>query len=253
MRGAERGVKRRERRWRRRGLHWGLPGSLVAHRAGPYVSVRCAVPARSACLTIEHGPVMKHGATLVATLASSIVLACAPPAPTPEDPALSRLGPALAGLESPQAERLWEEASSWDEFVSASGDQARAWQQAYQQATVREDLDARARVLPGIHRVLAVAEAGCTACVGTVPALARLADRIPGIELRITDPARVGSLLGPGAAPHSLPVAVVLDGSYRVIGCWVPDPADDARADIRAMDGVITVLEAAGRDGSRCR
>jgi hypothetical protein len=158
----------------------------------------------------------------------------------------------LASLEPPELERLWAESLSWERYRDTLGGEAEPWERAYREAVIREDFEARAGVLAGVHRMLAVAEPGCAECAATLPALARLAERVPGMELRVAGPELAHALFEPGPEPVALPVVVVLDGSFRDVGCWIAQPRADRRADARALDQVILVMEDAGRGQRRC-
>jgi hypothetical protein len=187
--------------------------------------------------------------TMKKVLALAVVACWSVPGCTP-GPSLE--GVALASLEAPELERIWSEALPWDRFHETLGEAAEPWDRAYREAVIREDFEARAGVLPGVHRMLAVAEADCPECAATLPALARLAAQVPGMELRVARPELADPLFEPGAEPASLPVVVVLDGSYRDVGCWISEPRADPRADAWALDQVILVMEDAGRGLRRC-
>lgn len=167
-------------------------------------------------------------------------------------------GPAVAGgsllgnLEPHQLERLWAGALDWNEYQAQLGERAMPWRRAYEESVLREDFEARAAVLPGMHRILAVVEADCAACVAALPGLARLAERVAGVELRFTGPERTAALFEPQSPRSTLPLAVVLDQDYRTLGCWAAEPGESAGAGARALDEVIGVMEAAGAGERRC-
>jgi hypothetical protein len=121
---------------------------------------------------------------------------------------------------------LWESAQPFEAFVSASGTHRTLWEGIYRIARL-PDWSAGV-ALPGARRLLVIAEDWCGDAVNTVPILARLADEMPGLELRIiqrdTNPAVMDQYLTNGS--RSIPIVIALDEEFRELGHWGPRPSE---------------------------
>ncbi len=100
------------------------------------------------------------------------------------------------------------------------------WQEIYRRATVPEDLLGAARALPGRWYLLALSEDWCGDCVSTLPYLARLAEAVPNLEMRVLsrdgNPDLMDAHLSDGS--RSIPVVLILDESFQEVGWWGPRP-----------------------------
>ena len=120
---------------------------------------------------------------------------------------------------------LWEQALPYDRFV-AEGDQHRGlWEGIYRLVRLPEWV--YQAVPPGTcRRLLVIAEDWCGDASSTVPILARFADAVPGMSLRVLrrdeHPALMDRYLTNGS--RSIPIVIVLDESYRELGHWGPRP-----------------------------
>ena len=180
---------------------------------------------------------MKRAWNLAVVLGLCGLVACASDPPSTD-------GPTNSALDPQELRSLWTGADSWDAYSARLGPQGVDWQRSYDEMVLREDLVARAEVLPGSHRILAVAERGCAECASTVPAMARLAERVPGVELRVIAPEQALATYGDDLAADALPLVVVLDEGYRAVGCWAPTPETAELSGARALDVVLRVMEA---------
>src|SRR4051812_48793499 len=81
--------------------------------------------------------------------------------------------------------KLWDEALIFDAFVAAcKADHCGLWQGIYKLARVPDW--ARSVVPAGVHRkLLVIAEDWCGDASNTVPIIARFAEQVPGLELRV--------------------------------------------------------------------
>lgn len=121
---------------------------------------------------------------------------------------------------------LWEGALTFEQFLRQSKEEHRAlWEGIYRhlpEPTVPASLDGRRL------RLLAIAEDWCMDASSTVPALARLTEVTPAVELRIIlrdqNPAVMDRYLFEGA--RSIPVVITLDEDFRELGHWGPRPAE---------------------------
>jgi thioredoxin family protein len=124
--------------------------------------------------------------------------------------------------------KLWDQALGFDAFVAACKAQyCGLWEGIYRLARIPDW--ARAAVPPGAHRkLLVIAEDWCGDASNTVPIIARMADQIPGLELRIIMrdkfPEVMDQYLTNGS--RSIPIVIALDESFREVGHWGPRPSE---------------------------
>jgi hypothetical protein len=102
------------------------------------------------------------------------------------------------------------------------------WNEMYWKATPPEWAVRKARELGGHWKLLVLSEDWCGDASNTLPALARFAEAIPGIELRVLkrdeNPELMDRYLTNGS--RSIPLAIVLDEAYEPVGRWGPRPAE---------------------------
>ncbi len=125
----------------------------------------------------------------------------------------------------PDFRNLWNAAQTFDAFVAPSSKHKALWQGIYRIARVPEW--ATAAVPPaGYRRLLVIAEDWCGDAVNTVPILAKLADAVPGIELRILARDQNPDLMDRYLtnASRSIPIVIALDEEFRELGYWGPRP-----------------------------
>jgi hypothetical protein len=122
----------------------------------------------------------------------------------------------------------WEAALDFEAYVAAAENRPELWRDIHARARVAPAAAARVAALPGSWRLLVLSEDWCGDAVNTVPFLARLAEAVPNLQLRI---------LGRDANPdlmdthltgtsRSIPVAIVLDEDFRERGWWGPRPTE---------------------------
>lgn len=101
------------------------------------------------------------------------------------------------------------------------------WHEIYRRAVVPSALLERARALPGRWRLLALSEDWCGDCVNTLPYLARLAEAVPNLELRVLsrdgNPDLMDAHLSNGS--RAIPVVMILDEDFREVAWWGSRPA----------------------------
>lgn len=165
----------------------------------------------------------------VLTTCLAVVLAAGCATATRADEPVARRG---AGTDpappTPDVEALWAEALTFNSFLDGVRARRDAWHGNYRDAVVDDELVERLRALPGRYRLLAVSLDGCTDSVVNIPGLARLVERVPGLELRIVDAGRGRALMERHRTPDgrtATPTIVLLDGQFDVVGCWVERPA----------------------------
>lgn len=116
---------------------------------------------------------------------------------------------------------------TWDAFVASAQKYQDLWSIGVRRVTLSEvtaRLVAAVRIAP---RIAVLNEDWCLDAVSSVPAIVRLAQEIPGAEVRIfgrdANPDLMDAHLTNGS--RSIPVAIVHDADFRELGCWGPRPA----------------------------
>lgn len=121
---------------------------------------------------------------------------------------------------------LWAGATPWREYLRPEMDQAALWRGVYEHV-----------VIPGwalegflaspVRRVLVLVADWCGDAANSVPVLARLAELVPGMELRLLErdanPEVMQRYVTNGT--KSIPIAIALDTEFRELGHWGPRPA----------------------------
>jgi hypothetical protein len=101
------------------------------------------------------------------------------------------------------------------------------WEGIYRNARAPED---PASMLPAgtALRIIMIAEDWCMDTNNTAPFLARFAEALPGVELRIllrdANPDVMSRYLTNGA--KAIPVVIVMDEAFRELGHWGPRPSE---------------------------
>jgi hypothetical protein len=119
---------------------------------------------------------------------------------------------------------LWSHALTFEQFLLQSKEEHRAlWEGIYRHLPV----PATAASLNGRPlKLLVITEDWCMDASSTIPALARLAEQAPSVELRILlrdqHPEVMSRYLTNGA--RSIPIVIGLDSEFRELGHWGPRP-----------------------------
>ncbi|MBL0172956.1 MAG: thioredoxin family protein [Gemmatimonadaceae bacterium] len=115
------------------------------------------------------------------------------------------------------------------DFLAAAKARREGWLQMRDSARVDESLLARARAVGGTWHLLVIAVDRCGDSMNSVPYLAKLAEQVPGLDLRIVLPDQGRavqeshrSLDGRAATP----TIVLLDATGRDVGCIVELPRE---------------------------
>ena len=121
---------------------------------------------------------------------------------------------------------LWDQALPYHDFVAASTEHRGLWEGIHRIAV----LPAWSRPLDATgapRRLLVIAEDWCGDASNTVPILAKLAETVPGLELRVIrrdeHPEVMDRYLTNGS--RSIPIVIALDEDFRELGHWGPRPA----------------------------
>ncbi|CAA9300183.1 MAG: hypothetical protein AVDCRST_MAG89-411 [uncultured Gemmatimonadetes bacterium] len=142
----------------------------------------------------------------------------------------------------------WNDAFTWDDYLNREVvKHAAMWKGTWQRARAPEWAVQRGREIGGRWRILVISEDWCGDAFNTIPWMARLAEALPQVELRVAkrdeNPELVDAFLTNGS--RSIPIAVVLRDDGTVAGRWGPRPAElqefvlrEKRAGIRAADDI---------------
>lgn len=147
---------------------------------------------------------------------------------------------------------LYETGIGFDRFLAEARARRALWTRNAADAQVPADVLAVATALPGRWRLLAVTVDGCSDSVNTIPYLARLAELVPQLELRIISPRAGREVMAARRTPDgraATPTVVILDEAGREAGCWIERPAALQRLAIEAKAGGGTTGFAATKQG----
>ena len=124
-------------------------------------------------------------------------------------------------------EKIWQGALSFEQFVAQARPEHRAlWEGIHRHA---KSPQWAAELVGGrkLH-LLALTEDWCMDTSNTLPFLARVAESVPGVDLRMivrdANPEIMGRYLTNGA--RAIPVVLVLDENFREVGRWGPRPSE---------------------------
>jgi hypothetical protein len=122
---------------------------------------------------------------------------------------------------------LWEQALPFDAYVTASAQHRGLWEGLYRTARLPDW--ALGAIPTGSRRhLLVLTEDWCGDASNTVPVLARLADAVPALELRLLrrdeHPGVMDRYLTNGS--RSIPVVIALDERFAELGHWGPRPTE---------------------------
>jgi len=120
---------------------------------------------------------------------------------------------------------LWDRALTYPEFLAASTKHKGLWEGIY--GIARLPAWATESWPSGLERrLLVIAEDWCGDASSSVPLLAKLADHVPGLELRIIrrdeNPGVMDRYLTNGS--RSIPIVIALDEAFQELGHWGPRP-----------------------------
>ena len=122
---------------------------------------------------------------------------------------------------------LWGDALTYEAFLATSTKHKGLWEGIY--GIARLPIWATSALPAGVERkLLVIAEDWCGDASSTVPVLAKLADTVPGLELRVIlrdqHPEVMDLYLTNGS--RSIPIVIALDEQFRELGHWGPRPRE---------------------------
>jgi hypothetical protein len=136
--------------------------------------------------------------------------------------------PACAQEPTPTAGELWDEGVPFSTFLANADRRVETWEGNWDRGRdLSPETLAAGRRIPGVWRLLVVAEDYCGDSANTVPYVARLAEALDNLEVRIVD-----SSAGRGVMEHhptpdgrpATPTMVLLDADGGEAGCLVEQP-----------------------------
>jgi hypothetical protein len=117
-------------------------------------------------------------------------------------------------------------ATTFGDMVAGATKNQELWRAVAARARVPDDLLARAAAVEGRWHLLVLSEDWCGDAVNTVPAIARLAELAPNLELRVVardaNPDLMDAHLTDGT--RSIPLVILLDDVFEERGRWGPRP-----------------------------
>ncbi|HEU4560150.1 MAG TPA: thioredoxin family protein [Longimicrobium sp.] len=123
----------------------------------------------------------------------------------------------------------WDSAFTWDQYLEKEIHEHRGlWEAVWQRSKVPAWALEEARRAEGEWKVLVISEDWCGDASNTVPVIARLAEALPNVEMRVVKrdehPALMDRHLTNGS--RSIPLAVILRPDFTVAGQWGPRPSE---------------------------
>jgi len=209
----------------------------------------------------------------VFTVAATVLLAGAPSPP--------RCATPVPGAADDDLRALYDGGVDYAAFLAAAERRRSLWLSNTARATVPGDLLERARAVGGTWYLLAVAIDGCSDSVNTIPYVAKIAELVPGLELRIVDSTVGRSVMMAHPtrdARAATPTVLLLDADWNEAGCFIERPNElqtwyqenktsleseelfekkmawyDEDAGAETVRELVAILEAAGADAPICR
>jgi len=120
----------------------------------------------------------------------------------------------------------YQQAKRFEEFLEGVEASRDLWHQIHRRARIPEEVLEGARSLPGPWHLLVMTEDWCGDAIHSVPYLARLAEGVPQLSMRVIgredNPDLMDAHLTDGK--RSIPVVMILDHEFREVGWWGPRP-----------------------------
>ena len=122
----------------------------------------------------------------------------------------------------------WVSAMALEEFIEQAEENQELWRSVHARARVPAEVAARLGGLPAKRHLLVLLEDWCGDAVNTVPAVARLAEDLPGLELRVLRRDEHPELMDAhlSGTSRAIPVIIALDEHFRELGWWGTRPRE---------------------------
>lgn len=118
---------------------------------------------------------------------------------------------------------------TFTDFLAAAKARKEGWLQMRDSARIDEPMLARARAVGGTWHLLVIAIDRCGDSMNSVPYLAKLAEQVPGLDLRIVLPDQGRAVQESHRSldgRNATPTIVLLDAGGRDVGCIVELPRE---------------------------
>lgn len=127
---------------------------------------------------------------------------------------------------SPSFSALWETATPWTSFLRAEMEQYELWREVYDHVLI-PGWALESFLRSPVRRVLVLAEDWCSDAANTVPVVARLAELVAGMELRILERDRYPEIMDRYLTDgtRSIPIVISCTAEFHELGHWGPRPA----------------------------
>ncbi|HSM07192.1 MAG TPA: thioredoxin family protein [Longimicrobiales bacterium] len=143
-------------------------------------------------------------------------------------PALTVVLPACAQEPGATAGDLWAQGVPFSTFLAEADRRVETWEGNWDRGReISAETLAAGRAIPGSWRLLVVAEDYCGDSANTVPYVARLAEALDNLEVRIVDSSEGRGVMEAYRTPDgrgATPTMVLLDASGAEAGCLVEQP-----------------------------
>lgn len=145
----------------------------------------------------------------------------------------STLGPCAIGAPTPltasddDLRDAYESGQLFADFLREADARKELWDRNYGSADVPTEVVERAQALGGTWYVLAIAVAGCSDSVNTIPYVAKLTELAPNLHMRIIDSSRGREYMEARPTPDgraATPTIILLDEDFDEVGCWIERP-----------------------------
>lgn len=121
----------------------------------------------------------------------------------------------------------WDAAYAFADFLPTARKNVGLWEGLYRRALLPLDLVARAAAVPGRRHLLVLSADWCGDAANIVPVLARFAEAVPGLDLRVLDRDEHLGLMDEhltGGTARAIPAVIVLDERGVERAWWGPRP-----------------------------
>lgn len=132
-------------------------------------------------------------------------------------------------MESIDYRKYWNAAYPWTDYLQREVKEHPAlWNGVWERSKVPAWAMEQGTRLGGEWRVLVISEDWCGDASNTVPVLARLAEALPGFELRVSKRDENVELMDAHLTngSRSIPLAILLRQDFTVAGQWGPRPSE---------------------------
>lgn len=123
--------------------------------------------------------------------------------------------------------RRFEEAPTFLEFLDTIDESLPPWRVFFERARVENEIIEKAGKLEEDWHLLALCEGWCGDGANVLPYLAKLAEAVPNLHLRVLSRDENADLMDEHLTNgnRSIPVVMILDGNFREVAWWGPRPA----------------------------